>query len=485
MSKNWRRYRSTCCKSASSTRYLVILLVIWESSRKIAFSSLQRESSYCTIVPGVVSLWRVIVMAAFTLTQSEKDPSLFFVVGPDGTPASDSNAFLVHLSHLGRSAYTLRSYAQGLAHFFDWLHRTGCQVDEVTPQVIEAYITAFSLQAKGGACPVNPAKAGQINLLTRKSAPGKERQPRTINHRLSVLASFFAYRIQADTAQGNGPWVNRFNPVPASSSPQQNAHGMPGRDIPRRGKRGELRRRVPRHLPRQVNPPLAQQFIDTAHSWRDKAILTLLYRTGQRIGDWSECAGRHGSLGMTLADVDEQASTITVLLKGARDEHRVPVTEDFWPLYHHYLSAERPADLSTPALWVGLRKGKEAPLTYASFESALRYVGRKLGANVNAHMFRHTLAQALVDQGHLKVAQDLLGHQHLETTADVYASTDHQALAEALSATKSQFDQEVVQQNQVRRTGRASLPEVRYVFSYDDLTLQELDQAASSRPEHP
>jgi hypothetical protein len=104
---------------------------------------------------------------------------------------------------------------------------------------------------------------------------------------------------------------------------------------------------------------------------------------------------------------------------------------------------------------------------------------------VNAHIFRHALAQALVDQGHLKVAQDLLGHQHLETTVDVYASTDHRALAEALSATKAQFDQEVVQQNQVRRTGRASLPEGRYVFSYDDLTLQELDQAARSRPEHP
>src|SRR3989442_1322154 len=95
----------------------------------------------------------------------------------------------------------------------------------------------------------------------------------------------------------------------------------------------------------------------------------------------------------------------------------------------------------SPRLW-------GTPLTYASFESSLRYVGRKLGANVNAHMFRHTLAQALVDQGRLKVAQELLGHQHLETTADVYASTDHHALAQALSAVKSQFDREVVQQNQ-------------------------------------
>jgi site-specific recombinase XerD len=71
-----------------------------------------------------------------------------------------------------------------------------------------------------------------------------------------------------------------------------------------------------------VDPTTASQLIETATSWRDKAILTLLYRTGQRIGDWSAFAGRHGILGMTLADIDEHAGMITVLLKGARDEHR-------------------------------------------------------------------------------------------------------------------------------------------------------------------
>src|SRR5258708_10900454 len=165
-----------------------------------------------------------LTMGAFTPIQSSQPPGLFLVMGPDGTEVTTINEFLLHLVQCGRSAYTLRSYAQGLAHFFDWLHKTGRQADEVTPQVIEAYITAFSLQAKAGACSVDPAKAGQINLLTRKSAPGKERQPRTINHRLSVLASFFAYRIHADTAQGSGPWVNRSNPVPASSLPQHNPH---------------------------------------------------------------------------------------------------------------------------------------------------------------------------------------------------------------------------------------------------------------------
>ena len=420
-------------------------------------------------------------MAAFTLTQSEVDPSIFLVVGPDGMLVSTINEFLLHLSHCGRSAYTLRSYARGLAHFFGWLYTSRLDVDDVTTQAVETYMTFFSTEAKGGACPVDPHKADQINLHTRKSSPTVHRQPRTINHQLSVLASFFAYHIRQETERGSGRWIQRDSPVPASPSERTLTHSMPGRDAPKRGKAAELRRRVPRHIARQVDPTTASQLIETATSWRDKAILTLLYRTGQRIGDWSAFAGRHGILGMTLADIDERAGMITVLLKGARDEHRVPVTDDFWPLYHHYLREERHVDPSVSAVWVGLRKGKGHPLSYASFESSLRYIGRKLGANVNAHMFRHTLAQAIVDMGNLKVAQDILGHRHLETTADVYASTDQRAMIEAVRAAKSLFDAEQIHVHQTTTTEPGLSPGNRYVFAYDDETLQELDQAATQR----
>ncbi len=58
-------------------------------------------------------------------------------------------------------------------------------------------------------------------------------------------------------------------------------------------------------------------------SSRNKALLTLLWRTGQRIGDWNELHGCHGLLGLRLADVDERTATVLVRLKGARDEHRV------------------------------------------------------------------------------------------------------------------------------------------------------------------
>ena len=44
---------------------------------------------------------------------------------------------------------------------------------------------------------------------------------------------------------------------------------------------------------------------------------------------------------------------------------------------------------------------------------------------MHAHMFRHTLAQAVLETtGNLKVAQELLGHAQITTTADLYMHVD-------------------------------------------------------------
>src|SRR5258708_20967073 len=127
------------------------------------------------------------VMASFTLTQSPQDARVLLVVGPDGRPVSSIDEFLLHLFHCGRSAYTLRSYARGLAHFFGWLHTTGKSVDHVTPQTVAAYIAFFATEPKGGAGPADPQKVGQINQRTRKPAPPIPRQPRPLKPHLSAV----------------------------------------------------------------------------------------------------------------------------------------------------------------------------------------------------------------------------------------------------------------------------------------------------------
>ena len=404
---------------------------------------------------------------AVTVDRQPEGLSPYVVVGGDGEAVVEANEFLEYLAGRGRATYTLRSYALGLADFVGWLHARGIAADDVDLQAVAAYVTAYRQGPKGGATTVDAERAGRLHPVTRKPYPARERQPRTVNHRLSVLSSWFAFLIERDTAAGSGAWRGRLNPVPSSAA--VGAHGSPGRDAPRRGRRGELRQRSPRRLPRAVDPDLAQRLIGETRSWRDKALLTLLWRSGQRIGDWHEVHGCHGLLGLRLYDVDERAGTVLVRLKGARDEHRVPVTDDFWPLWRRYLVEER-CWAETPAAWVGFRRARGKPLTYAAFESVLRSLGHRLDVNVNAHMFRHALAEAVVATSGLKVAQEILGHRHIGTTAETYVHVDQQAMIEAVGRAKTWCELSTVPSSEVPTGG--------FVFDYDPATLAELDAIA-------
>src|SRR5438477_9819082 len=107
------------------------------------------------------------------------DPYHPRVVGPDDAPVPAINEFLSHLEQCARSAYTVRAYARGLAHFAGWLHEAGVDLDAVTRPVVGQYIGAFARGPRRNA-----------SLIDRPSA-NDGRQPRTVNHRLSVLASYF------------------------------------------------------------------------------------------------------------------------------------------------------------------------------------------------------------------------------------------------------------------------------------------------------
>jgi integrase/recombinase XerD len=364
------------------------------------------------------------------------------------------DGFVVWLAARGCGSYTQRSYGQGAVHFVRWLEERGVGLDEVGRATVVEYVAEF--------------RRGDGRALGRA--------PRTVNHRVSVLAALFEYWTRVDPSR----WAGREAPVPAVRSMMDGSHGMPGRDAPRHGRRAELRARVPRTVPRRVEPEIAVAMIEAARSWRDKALLTLLWRSGQRIGDWSDAHGRHGVLGLSLGDLDRRSGSVLVRLKGARDQHRVPVADDFWPLFARYVSEERGLGEPGEAAWVALRKGQGRPLCYATFESQLRALSRRVGVHVTAHMFRHALAQALVDTAGLKVAQEVLGHAHVSTTAASYARVDEQAMVGALQRVSALADLAA------RRAESAHTDDGRpgaspgFGFNYDAETVRELDAAAST-----
>jgi integrase/recombinase XerD len=116
-------------------------------------------------------------------------------------------------------------------------------------------------------------------------------------------------------------------------------------------------------------------------------------------------------------------------------------------------------------------------LCYATFESQLRALSARIGVRVTAHMFRHALAQALVDTAGLKVAQELLGHAHVSTTAAAYARVDERAMVDALARVGDLFELSA------RETSMAPQAPGRdaFVFAYDPATAATLDAAAAGR----
>lgn len=227
-------------------------------------------------------------MAAMSIYKIQKRAdqfgTSFRVCDSKGVGVGSCDQFLTDLSLRECSAYTQRAYAIGLAHFFSWLHASGGDPDRITRQIVDSYIAEFARGTKQSAVVLRSAQ--------------NPRQPRTINHRLSVLTSYFEYCIRCDTEDGRGSWNGRINPVSGNPPTEALSHGMIGRDLPpRKHQRDGFRRSVPRTLPAILEPVAIQKLIETAVSYRDKAILMLLCRTGQRIGDWSAVAGRHGGFG--------------------------------------------------------------------------------------------------------------------------------------------------------------------------------------------
>lgn len=382
--------------------------------------------------------------------------------------------FIEHLERRGRGSYTARSYRLGLADFSRWLREGERGLDVLSRRDVEAYIGEFA------AGPGRTGRRGAVTDLATGEPVPVRRAARTVNHRLSVLASFFEFLIDRDTDDG-GDWAGRISPVPARASELTHSMGGGG-DAPPRRKRAELRRRESRELPAVLDPAEVERLVGAARSWRDKALLVLLSRSGQRIGDWSVEHGRHGVLGMSLSDLDRRTSTVVVRLKGARDEHRVPATSEFWRLFEKYLEDER-RDAPGEAAWVGLRRGWPKPLTYSAFEAGLRQLASRTGVQVTAHMFRHTVASDVVATAGIATAQQLLGHRHIATTADTYAHVDQQALVAAVTEVERQVLAAAQTARRKQVTGHAGpVGGPQYVFHYDSQTLAELAAIATPRP---
>jgi integrase/recombinase XerC len=188
--------------------------------------------------------------------------------------------------------------------------------------------------------------------------------------------------------------------------------------------------RAARRLPRPVAQEDARAVLETVGAgraeWiaaRDRAVLTLLWGAGLRMGE---------ALGLAWGDAP-LGETVRVTGKGGR-RRAVPVL----PAARQAVEAYRRLCPHDPGpggpLFLGARGGPlDSRLVRKAMEEARTALG--LPASATPHALRHAFAtQLLAAGGDLRAVQELLGHARLSTT-QVYTGLDADRLRAVYDAT--------------------------------------------------
>lgn len=156
---------------------------------------------------------------------------------------------------------------------------------------------------------------------------------------------------------------------------------------------------------------------------RDRALLEMLYGTGMRVSEISECR-------ISQILMEEQF----ILIHGKGNKERfVPIGDIAFQWILRYLEVERPRIATVKSedyLFVNLRGGASIS-RMGLWKIIQKYVQKaNITKSVSPHTFRHSFATHLLEGGaDLRVVQELLGHSSI-TTTERYTHIDRSHLIE-------------------------------------------------------
>jgi integrase/recombinase XerD len=270
------------------------------------------------------------------------------------------------------SLRSLRAYAYDLLDFARWLEPRHLPLARMTESTLVDYVR---------------------HQLEQHRKPN----PRTVNHRLGVVRSWYRFHAGRDLPAG-----------PFHIQRSYRTRSPLGYGRPRLAIAFGLRLKQDRRIIVPLSAEEVAKFWQSFHTFRDLALVGLMLLDGLRSGE---------ALGLQLEDAQLAEHQIRVLGKG--NKHRVlPVPAETMEVLQNYLRLERPLT-NSPSLFVSL-KGRQRgqPMTPAGLRSLFRH--HRLCTQVlhaNPHRLRHTFGTDMVRAGiSLPALQHLMGHSHIHTT---------------------------------------------------------------------
>ena len=162
--------------------------------------------------------------------------------------------------------------------------------------------------------------------------------------------------------------------------------------------------------------------INTMEGQREKVILEILYGSGIRVSEL---------VNIKIKDIDFSNKTILIFGKGSK-ERIVPFGDYALDAINMYMDDGREKYLDGKESDYLIVGKNELQLTTRRIEQIIDKLIKKtsIKMNITPHMFRHTFATHLLDNGcDLIAVQELLGHESLSST-EIYTHVSNEHLRE-------------------------------------------------------
>lgn len=328
----------------------------------------------------------------------------WIVVGKDHLPIEPISEFLVYLLYTGKSTCTLRTYANHMKIYWNYLS---------IYKLEWATITLHNLANFVGWLQTN-APPNVISLPTASA-----RKASSINAMLACISSFYSYHYLLGNTQ-----------VTFTENANRQGHRYKGL-LHHIYKNKPTQKRIIslkpcKMLPKTITAGQYQQILNACHNPRDVFLIVLLYETGLRIGQ--ALALRHEDIVSWDNEIHIQQREYNS--NGARNKTRHPyivsVPTKLMAYYNKYVSL-LPTDLVSDYVFVDLTDYK--PLRYNAINKLFLRLSNKIGLKITPHILRHTHATDLIKAGwDASFVQKRLGHSSVQTTLDVYTHLDQQTL---------------------------------------------------------
>ena len=177
--------------------------------------------------------------------------------------------------------------------------------------------------------------------------------------------------------------------------------------------------KAPSRLPRPLPPEAVAAILAAipASETRDRALFTLLYETGMRVGEAL-------SLQYTDIDLTQDDEKVRVLGKGQRERTvLLAAAPESLRLLKRHLKA---SGITAGSVFRGDPRygGSSLPLDYSTLRRAWLWYCQQAGVAATIHQLRHSRASELIQAGvPLGTIRKLLGHRNIQSTM-LYAEVD-------------------------------------------------------------